>query len=50
MSHTRLCGECSRERFVGNNIAMKTMSGPWAYHWRTRIAASVGAVLPERTP
>jgi hypothetical protein len=27
---------------------MKLMTGPFAYYWRQRMAASVGAMIPER--
>ena len=48
LSHNRLCASCSGSRFGGNLVAMKTMTGPFAHHWRQRMAASVGAVIPER--
>jgi hypothetical protein len=48
MSHTRLCASCAERRFNDNLHSLVTMNGPFAKHWRTRIAASVGAVIPER--
>ena len=48
MSHTRLCAEHSFQRFADNLDGLTTMSGPWALHWRKRIAASVGASIPEK--
>ncbi len=48
MSHNRLCADHARKRFADNLVAMKTMTGPFAHHWRVRMAASVGAVIPER--
>jgi len=49
LSHTRLCGDCWPRRFEDNLTGLTTMSGPYALHWRQRIAASVGAVLPDKT-
>ena len=48
LSHNRLCATCGVERFEDNLVALKTMNGPFALRWRQRLAASVGAVLPER--
>lgn len=48
LSHTRLCPDCGRGIFRDNLDALTTMSGPFALHWRERVAASVGAVLPAR--
>jgi hypothetical protein len=48
LSHTRLCSSCFGRRFTENLDSMKTMTGPFALHWRQRMAASVGAVLPNR--
>jgi hypothetical protein len=33
---------------VENLAGMMLMTGPFAQHWRQRMAASVGAVIPER--
>ena len=49
LSHQRLCGFCAPARFEANLIALKTMNGPFAHHWRHRLAASVGAVIPTKT-
>ncbi len=45
LSWTRLCIECSERHFLENADAMKSMDGPYARHWRQRMAASVGAML-----
>lgn len=45
VSQTGLCPDHSKQRFEANYDAMKTMSGPFARHWRERMAAAVGAVL-----
>jgi hypothetical protein len=51
LSWTRLCPEHSIERFNENMEGMLTMRGPYARHWRKRMAASVGAVLlDDRQP
>lgn len=42
-----MCEPCFQARQVGNLTDLVTHSGPWFEHWRYRIAASVGAVLPE---
>ena len=46
LSHTRLCTECATKRLTENLVGLKTMSGPFVYRWRARLAASVGASLP----
>jgi RNA polymerase subunit RPABC4/transcription elongation factor Spt4 len=48
LSHVRLCPACGGTRFVENLAGMMLMTGPFAQHWRQRMAASVGAVIPER--
>lgn len=45
ISQTGLCPDHSKERFLDNLDAMKTMSGPYAHNWRRAMAASVGGVL-----
>lgn len=47
ISQTGLCPEHSKQRFLDNLEAMKTMSGPYARNWRRRMAASVGALLVD---
>lgn len=37
----------AEQRIRGNMYGMVTMSGPYAQHWRKRMAASVGATLPD---
>lgn len=41
------CMDDAKERIAGNMYGMVTMSGPYAQHWRRRMAASVGATLPD---
>lgn len=48
ISQTGLCPEHSLERMVDNLVQLKQHSGPRFDHWRRRIAASVGASIPER--
>jgi len=45
LSHTRLCVECGRARLRDAVIEQVEHRGPTFEYWRTRIAASVGAVL-----
>lgn len=48
LSHTRLCQQCWETRLIASVVEQKQHSGPIFQHWRLRIAASVGAVFPER--
>jgi hypothetical protein len=41
------CSGCGRDRLNRNHDAMLTRSGPMFLHWRRRMAASVGAHLPD---
>ena len=45
LSNNRLCASCGGTRFGQNLVSMKTMSGPFAHHWRRQMAASVGGIL-----
>lgn len=47
MSWSKLCKECGIVNFYANMEGMLTMQGPYATHWRRRMAASVGAVLVD---
>lgn len=47
ISQTGLCLDHAKQRFEENFDAMQTMSGPYAAHWRRRMAAAVGAVLVD---
>jgi hypothetical protein len=48
MSHTRLCADCGRRIKIEAVTQIHEHEGPWFDHWRQRMAASVGAVIPER--
>ncbi len=48
MSHTRLCPDCSKRLKIEVVTQLHEHRGPWFEHWRVRIAASVGATIPER--
>lgn len=47
MSHTRLCPECGPAILAASVVQQVEHEGPIFQHWRARIAASVGAVLPD---
>jgi hypothetical protein len=49
LSHSRLCGDCGPVRLRDAVFEQKNHHGPVFQHWRTRIAASVGAVLLDDT-
>lgn len=48
LSHTRLCADCGKRIKLDVINQLHYHEGPWFNHWRVRIAASVGAVIPER--
>jgi hypothetical protein len=41
------CEACARERNVDNLTQLIEHKGPQFEHWRRRLAASVGAQLPD---
>lgn len=47
LSHTRLCGECGPLLLAAAVIQQVEHDGPVFQHWRARIAASVGAMIPS---
>jgi hypothetical protein len=49
LSHTRLCGDCGPARLAASVVEQIEHDGPIFQHWRARIAASVGAVVAERS-
>ena len=48
MSHTCLCSDCGARIEIENAVQLHYHNGPRFDHWRQRIAASVGAIIPER--
>lgn len=47
ISATGKCLDCAELLALENNAQMRAHSGPCFQHWRRRMAASVGAVLPD---
>ena len=45
LSHTRLCVPCGQRQLRASVLEQRDHRGPIFQHWRTRIAASVGATL-----
>ena len=48
MSHTRLCADCGLALHAEEVTQLHEHGGPHFDHWRARLAATVGAVIPER--
>lgn len=47
LSHTRTCIECAHAIQESHNLQMHQHNGPWFERWRLKMAASVGAIIPE---
>ena len=47
LSHTRLCRACGPAILAASVIQQQAHDGPIFQHWRVRIAASVGGVIPD---
>lgn len=47
VSQAGYCPEHGAERMTANYEQLRAHDGPFFNHWRERIAASVGAVMPD---
>jgi hypothetical protein len=50
ISWAGLCGECGIENETQAITQLAEHRGPVFEYWRTRIAASVGATIPDTAP